>query len=266
MAFILFSVIGWRRPYFVGGGLFTIEIKTANVSDHSTSTAFTSDRPIDTLITHTTLDSTDYTAVQSTRLRTAASFFPSLAQSPNPHTMLALSIPQPFNSTLVASIAPIHLQTPFYLTTNPSVLPFLSDKWFSLLAPVVAYWAFSLLFLYLDIAKFPYFEARRIHESPEVLSRNKATLWEVVKAVAIQHAVQTALGVVWYDDEQEILKREVYVDHLDKMSSLAPWIARAVYVICGRKSGEDLLRNHGQALVQWMYWWGIPIIQLGVAL
>ena len=180
--------------------------------------------------------------------------------------MLDLSIPQPFNSTLVASIAPVHLQPPFYWTCKPSVLPFLSDKWFSLLAPTVAYWVSSLLWLYLDNAKFPYFEARRIHESPEVLSRNKATLWEVVKAVAIQHVVQTALGAFWYDDEQEILKREVYVDHLGKMSTLAPWIARLIYVLCGKRSGEDLLRKHGQALVQWMYWWGIPIAQMGAAL
>ena len=171
----------------------------------------------------------------------------------------------PINSTLIASITPIHFQPPFYYTPRPSVLPWLSDKWLSLAAPVIGYWAVSLTFHFLDTAKFPYFEARRLHESPEVLARNKVTVAEVVKAVVVQHVIQTALGWMWFEAEEEILKREVYVDHLAKMGALAPYVARAVFVLCGR-SGEDLLKLHGQGIVQWVYWWGIPAAQLFWAL
>lgn len=122
------------------------------------------------------------------------------------------------------------------------------------------------MFHYLDTAKLPYFEARRIHESPEVISRNKVTVRQVIKAVIFQQIIQTALGYVWLEDDEVILRREVYRDHLGDMAKLAPWVGDAVLLILGRKTGEQVLRSHGEAIVRSVFWWGIPAAQMFLAL
>lgn len=174
--------------------------------------------------------------------------------------------PQPYNSTILSMITPTALHPPFYYTTRLSLLAFSSDKYLSLALPVIIYWAASLLFHLLDTARFPYFEAKRIHESPEVLARNRATVTEVVRAVVVQHTIQTILGIVWLEDDATVAKREHYRDHLGDMARIAPWVGDATLVVLGRKSGEDLLRRHGEAMVRWVYWWGIPAAQMLFAL
>lgn len=171
-----------------------------------------------------------------------------------------------FNTTLLSSITPTALHPPFYHLARPSILPFLSDKYLSLAAPVVVYWLVSLVFHVLDTAKFPYFEKRRIHESPEVLARNKATVGQVFRAVILQHAIQTGLALLWFEEDEKILQREVYRDHLADMAQLTPRVVDAAILLLGRRSGEQLLRNHGEALVRWLFWWGIPAFQLFFAL
>lgn len=115
--------------------------------------------------------------------------------------------------------------------------------------------------------QYPYFEKRRIHESPEVMARNKCTVKEVVKAVMVQHLVQTALGMAYFGDEQSVYLNEVKnVDHLGRMASLAPKVAKGVLLLLGPRTGEQVLRSYGQGLVQWVYWWGVPAGQLLLAL
>lgn len=165
------------------------------------------------------------------------------------------------NSTILAHITPTTLRPPFYHTFAPSLLPFISDKYLSIAVPVIVYWLLSLIFLAIDNAQIPYFEARRIHESPEVLKRNKATIGQVVRAVVVQHTIQTLMGMAWFEDDQTILKREVYVDHVAKMANMAPKVANALLLILGPRSGEQVLLKHGQELVRFWYWWGYPIAQ-----
>ncbi|KAK8869735.1 hypothetical protein IAR55_000303 [Kwoniella newhampshirensis] len=167
-----------------------------------------------------------------------------------------------YNSTLLSHITPSALHPPFYHTTRPSVFSFISDKNLSLLAPVVTYWIYSIFFHWLDTAQFSYFEKRRIHDSPEVLARNKVTVTQVIKAVIVQHIIQTALGYWWLEDDEAILRREVYRDHLADMAGLAPWVADATLLLLGRRTGEQLLRSRGEAMVRWIYWWGIPAFQM----
>ena len=174
--------------------------------------------------------------------------------------------PPPYNSTILSLIAPTALHPPFYYTTRPSLLSFISDKYLSLALPIIVYWGVSLVFHFLDTAKIPYFEARRIHESPEVLSRNKATVMEVIRMVVLQHFIQTVMGIVWLEDDATIAKRELYRDHLGEMAKIAPWVADVTLVLLGRRSGEDLLRKNGEAIVRWVYWWGIPAAQMLLAL
>lgn len=169
------------------------------------------------------------------------------------------------NDTLLSIITPSTLSPPFYWTHHPAVLSGISDKYLSLAIPVVLYWVYSLIFHAIDLAQIPYFEARRIHESPEVTKRNKATVLEVVKAVVVQHVIQTALGMVWFEDDETILRREVYVDHIGRMGVLAPKVANFVLLALGPRSGESVLLRYGEGLVRWMYWWGIPIAQFAFA-
>ncbi len=89
---------------------------------------------------------------------------------------------------------------------------------------------------------------------------------QVIKAVVLQHVTQTVLGMVWLEDDATIAKREHHRDHLGEMASIAPWVADMTLVMLGRKSGEDLLRRHGESMVRWVYWWGIPSAQMLFAL
>jgi sphinganine C4-monooxygenase len=173
----------------------------------------------------------------------------------------------PSNATLLSIMTPSVVHTPVYFVTGPSLLPSLiTDKHLSLAAPIVCYWAYSLMFHAIDCAGIPYFEKRRIHEAPEVLSRNRATVWDVLKAVAIQQIIQTLLGYFWLESEEVILAREVYRDFLADMAALVPGVMKTTTVLLGKRTGEQLLRSYGADIVQWVYWWGIPTAQFAFAL
>jgi len=168
---------------------------------------------------------------------------------------------QALNSTLLSTITPTSLDLPFYHVTRPNILSFISDRNLSLAGPVIGYWLLSGIFHFLDSAKFPYFEKRRLHESAEVLARNKATAFQVVRAVVLQHFLQSLIGYYWLEDDATVVAKYHYRDHLGAMADLAPWVADGALVALGRRSGEAFLRSHGAQFVQWMYWWGIPIVQ-----
>lgn len=177
-------------------------------------------------------------------------------------SVLALLPQQAYNTTLLSHITPTSLQPPFYHTARPHLLSWISDRYLALAGPVISYWVLSLIFHCIDTAQIPYFEKRRIHESPEVLARNKATVWQVVRAVVLQHALQTVLGVIWLEDDATILRREVYRDHLGDMASLAPSVANFTILALGHKAGESLLRRHGADIVRLTYWWLIPCARM----
>jgi len=171
------------------------------------------------------------------------------------------------NSSIVHSLTPSHPHYPFYHPTGTSILPFMTDKVFSLLAPIVAYWFFSLIWHAIDTAQMPYFEKYRIHETEEVLSRNRTTVRQVIQAVAVQQVVQTALGWFWLESEEEILKREIWRDHTSDMKGLARLIGQGVQLFAGEKTGLSLVRlAGGENVTGWVYWWGIPLLQMGIAL
>lgn len=170
------------------------------------------------------------------------------------------------NLTLLSIMTPTTLSPPIYHTFRPSLLSWISDKHLSLLAPIVVYWALSLVFHTLDTLQLPYFEKRRIHESPEVLARNKASVMDVVKAVVVQQVIQTAIGTALLEGDDVIIQREVMRDHLGSMAKLAPRVGDVVLLVLGKRTGEDMLRSHGSDIVTWVYWWGIPIAQTFFAL
>lgn len=177
------------------------------------------------------------------------------------------SLLSPANATLNHALTASTPQYPFYHTDNTSVLPFMSDKVFSLIMPVAGYWACSLIFHALDVAQLPYFEKMRLHESEEVMARNKATVRQVIEAVILQQTIQTALGWVWFEDDETILKREVYLDHVAEMKSTGELVGKVLQLVLGERTAlSAALALGGERLTGWVYWWGVPIFQMVFAL
>ena len=82
----------------------------------------------------------------------------------------------------------------YQLIPLPSLLPPIPDKLLTLLLPIVAYWALSMFFHWIDTKD--YFPQYRLHTPAEVLKRNRVSRWEVIRDVLIQQVVQTAVGWV----------------------------------------------------------------------
>lgn len=156
---------------------------------------------------------------------------------------------------------------PIYHTSRANLLDWISDKHLSLAAPVLVYWLYSALFALIDWLQIPYFERRRLHASDEESARNKVSVAQVLRAVVLQHVIQSALGIWWLESDEVIYTREVLRDHAGDMSgSVAPWVARLVTLVLGDKTGSSLLQNVGPELTQFVYWWAIPCAQFVLAM
>ncbi len=84
---------------------------------------------------------------------------------------------------------------PFYaLRPLPPLISPIPDKYLTLLLPIVAYWALSMVFHYIDT--YDLFPQHRLHTPAEVLKRNHVSRWEVIRDVVIQQVVQTFMGTL----------------------------------------------------------------------
>lgn len=109
------------------------------------------------------------------------------------------------NSTVLEQVQ--NLQSPYgflYQKNVPELLLFekenilssMTDGVLSLVAPVFAYWAFSIFFHVIDV--FHLAEQYRIHPSEEIASRNKVGRVEVLLEVIFQHIIQSVVGYTFY--------------------------------------------------------------------
>lgn len=97
----------------------------------------------------------------------------------------------------------------YTLSIRPSLVPYIEDKYLSLIMPIIAYWAFSMLFHIIDTRD--YFPQYRLHTPAEVLKRNHVSRYEVVRDVIIQQLVQTLVGVaITVFDEDELTGKDEY--------------------------------------------------------
>merc|ERR1712226_313352 len=71
--------------------------------------------------------------------------------------------------------------------------------------------------------------------------------------------------MVWLEEDEVILKREVFRDNPGGMAGLAPKVGGMVLLLLGDRTGEKVLRENGANIVRWVYWWGIPIAQMLLA-
>ncbi|GKZ35574.1 hypothetical protein AbraIFM66950_006273 [Aspergillus brasiliensis] len=110
------------------------------------------------------------------------------------------------NASVVFDLPPLPAYT---LTPRPPVLAPIPDNILALILPIVAYWALSMVYHFIDVND--YFPQYRLHTPAEVLKRNRVTRWEVVRDVLLQQVVQTLAGMaVSYFDEPEYLGKEEY--------------------------------------------------------
>ncbi|KAG8717094.1 hypothetical protein FRC09_014747 [Ceratobasidium sp. 395] len=160
------------------------------------------------------------------------------------------------------ALVPSPLTFPIYHAASPDILTWMSDKHLSLAAPIIAYWALSMLFHALDLSEFTWLEKFRLHESAEVKSRNLVSRVDVVWAVFLQQIIQTALGLIFLDEHGS----ESSYDHQAGMRACAPWVVWAARLVCGPGPGDRVLETYGKELVHVTYWWIIPTAQFIFAL
>ncbi|KAA8912189.1 hypothetical protein TRICI_003578 [Trichomonascus ciferrii] len=114
-------------------------------------------------------------------------------------------------------------------TVRPDLLSFITDQNLALLAPIVVYWSFSMLFYTID--RLELFEKYRIHTPEELLKRNRCSVAEVIRAVVLQHAVQTLVGLVlnYYEPPQYTGFEEYEIWNLSTKLNVATSTATFIY-------------------------------------
>jgi len=167
------------------------------------------------------------------------------------------------NATLVSAFASSSkVEYPVYHVPRHDILPFISDKYLSIAAPVIAYWLVSLVFELVHRARSPFFEAYRIHEPAEVKSRNKVTRREVFWTVIAQQLVQTLMGILWIEDDPPELGP--FRDHAADLDAYERVTRRLAIAALGRGIGSSLAREHGRKLAEWAYWWAVPAVRFAL--
>ncbi|KAL4977397.1 fatty acid hydroxylase superfamily-domain-containing protein [Aspergillus desertorum] len=122
------------------------------------------------------------------------------------------------NTTLIYDLPPLPAYT---LTPRPPLVDGIPDNILALILPVVAYWVVSMIFHMIDV--YDLFPQYRLHTPAEVLTRNRASRWDVVRDVVLQQVVQTLAGLILaYFDNQEYIGREEY--------DIAVWARRIRFI------------------------------------
>jgi len=151
---------------------------------------------------------------------------------------------------------------PFYVVHDASLISGIPDHALALIAPIVAYWVFSLYFHMLDMSGWKWLDKYRIHESAEVTSRNLASRMDVVVAVIVQHTIQTIMGIFWMTESTV----STPVTRRADMEVIARKLVDFTRLVMDDRSTRNFLDSRGADIVYWVYWWGIPIAQFFFAM
>lgn len=135
-----------------------------------------------------------------------------LEQANHPLMMNSTIVDNKLTDKLADKFAIPAFEPAITVATKPSLINGVPDGVLALIAPVVAYWSFSLIFHLLDIYKLA--ESHRIHPSEEMKRRNKAGRMEVLREVILQHLIQSAVGLLTLKiDSGSIHQVTGYEDH-----------------------------------------------------
>lgn len=110
------------------------------------------------------------------------------------------------NASAAFDLPPLPTYT---LTPRDPLLPPIPDNILALILPIIAYWAVSMFYHFLDVND--YFVHYRLHTPAELLKRNRVSRWEVVRDVILQQIIQTMAGMgMSYFDAQDMVGKEEY--------------------------------------------------------
>lgn len=132
-----------------------------------------------------------------------------------------------------------------------------SDKYLSIFAPFAIYWLFSAVFHLVDVSGW--FEAYRLHEPEEEKAKNRVTVKQVIWAVLLQQAIQTALALVWLEDDDPTVGP--FRDHAGDILKYVGYTSKIASVVLGQSWGSTAMKQYGAGVANWMYWWGVPVFQ-----
>ena len=97
----------------------------------------------------------------------------------------------------------------YTLYKRPDLVSWFPDNLGPVLAPVIVYWATSMIFHFFDV--YDLFPQYRLHTPEEISSRNHVTRWECLRDVIIQQIVQTITGyLITLTEAAELVGREDY--------------------------------------------------------
>ncbi|KAM3583076.1 Sphingolipid C4-hydroxylase sur2 [Umbelopsis sp. WA50703] len=162
-----------------------------------------------------------------------------------------------FNASAVlshTSAAESHMSPPHRL------IPCISDEALAVVMPVAAYWIYSVAFHFIMKTEIPFFEKYRIHTLEEMETKNKVSLYEVLRMVLVQQVLQTILGIMVLPSEQPVLNHQI------AQQIYANRIQHWLQVIFASKATVFT----GPETIQWIaylsYWVIVPACQLSMAM
>ena len=147
----------------------------------------------------------------------------------------------------------------------PPLLTFISDNHLLLLFPTIAYWAYGLLFFWIDCNG--YLSKYRLHTPSELLKRNRIPMSQVIYSILFYQLITTLLGLwLMYGAEP--------VSFWNRDCDIAIWATRIRNVSRGRgimktPFNQDLYMSTASwelVAARMMYYYGFPTFQFAVAI
>lgn len=110
-----------------------------------------------------------------------------------------------YNITYPIDFPPLPI---YSASVQAPLLPLIKDKHLIAVALVIAYWAFSLFFLYAD--EWGFFRRYRLHTPAELLKRNRVSMRDVIRDVLLEQAAQAVFSgvIAWFEPDTYITGKE----------------------------------------------------------
>lgn len=178
------------------------------------------------------------------------------------------------DSQSVTSIPELRLRTP--------LLPFISDEHLLLLLPTGAYWAYGLLFHWID--QNGYLARFKLHTPAEVLKRNKVPMSKVIFTILFYQFVTTLLGFwMLHDSKPDPQRNEgrdialwaLWLLQLRKLSSVSGWAIwriTSINSLFSMYSGSETQKGNIVAIsmidlnaAKTIYYFLVPLTQFALA-
>ncbi|KAL4063190.1 fatty acid hydroxylase superfamily-domain-containing protein [Scleroderma yunnanense] len=154
------------------------------------------------------------------------------------------------------------LEIPFYFSSRERLIGDIPDATLALVAPVIAFWVYSIAFDLLDHSGWKWLDPYRIHEPDEIKSRNLVSRSEVIIAVISQQVMQSAVGFILLEDVPGISLAHCQRE-LKAIESTLVGLVQQNFI---PRLLVSILAFHKGETAYWLYWWIIPVSRLIVAL